>query len=290
MDIFKKTKQICRLYGIEPRRSKGQNFLISEKIYDRIVKISDISKKDVILEVGPGLGFLTAKLAKKAKKVVAVELDDELSAFLKEAVDSQKVENVEIINKNVLDIKIEDIFSRSLIQNSGFKIVANLPYNISSVFLRKFLSENDIKPDSMVLMLQKEVAERITAGPGDMSLLACSVRLYADAKIVSKVPAKAFWPRPEVDSAIVKIEKQKEKIKKINEKDLFRLLKFGFAAKRKMLRNNLAAGYRIKPEEVDAIISESGLKGTSRAQDLSIDDWLLLYECIRRKRRSILDK
>ncbi len=274
MDLFKKTKQICRLYGIEPRRSKGQNFLISEKVYDKIVELADISEKDTILEVGPGLGFLTAKLAEKAKKVIAVELDDVLSGFLKDAIKSQGVENVEVINQNILDIGLNSKFQTA---NSKLKIVANLPYNITSVFLRKFLSENEFKPDSMVLMLQKEVAQRITARPGKMSLLACSVQLYADAEIVLDVPSKLFWPRPKVDSAVVKLRIKNER-SRFDEKKLFQLLKFGFAAKRKMLRNNLAAGYRIKPAEVDLIMAEVGLKGSSRPQDLSIEDWLLLYE------------
>lgn len=276
MDIAKQTIDICKLYGIDPKRSKGQNFLISEKIYDKIVKIADISENDVVLEVGPGLGFLTSKLAKKARKVIAVELDDKLAGFLKDAINNQNVDNVEVINQNILDFNVD-------VLPKNFKIVANLPYNITSVFLRKFLSENKIKPSLMVLMLQKEVAQRITAQPGDMSLLACSVQLYADAEIALDVPSRVFWPEPKVDSAVVRLQIsdfrfQTAKNKDENfEKDFFRLLKFAFAAKRKMLRNNLAAGFRISSTEADALITRAGLKGSLRAEDLSMDDWIRLY-------------
>ncbi|MBD3248109.1 ribosomal RNA small subunit methyltransferase A [Candidatus Falkowbacteria bacterium] len=274
MDISKKTFEICKLYEIEPRRSKGQNFLISEKIYDKIVKFAELEKDDTVMEVGPGLGFLTAKLASQAKEVIAVELDDKLAGFLKDAINSQNVDNVKVINQNVLDLDLSSILSSP---KAKFKIVANLPYNITSVFLRRFISENQIKPELMVLMLQKEVAQRICAGPGEMSLLACSVQLYADCEVALDVPASKFWPQPKVDSAIIKLRTKNEELR-IDEKQFFQMLKFGFAAKRKMLRNNLSAGYRIKPAEADEKLNAAGIKSTLRPQDLSVDDWLKVYE------------
>lgn len=280
MDLLKQTKQICNLYGIVPARSKGQNFLINETVYDKIVDSAGINKDDTVLEVGPGLGFLTAKLAKKAKKVVSVELDDKLAGMLKIAVDSQQVQNVEIINKNILDFDIsqlKELMGSKSNETIRYKIVANLPYNITSVFLRKFIAEEKDKPESMVLMLQKEVAERITAKVGKMSLLAVSVQLHATAEIIENVPAKDFWPAPEVESAVIKIEIKDRYIIE-NEKDFFRLVKFGFGSKRKMLKNNLAGGYHLTQQEAAERIKKAGFDEKIRAQELSVADWLNLLQ------------
>jgi 16S rRNA (adenine1518-N6/adenine1519-N6)-dimethyltransferase len=187
MDLLEKTKQLCAENNIRPARSKGQNFLIDENIYDKIIEAADLKNTDTVLEVGPGLGFLTAKLSEKAGYVIAVELDDKLAAYLKE---NLKKENVEIINENILDI----INSKSQILNSKYKVVANLPYNITSVFIRKMLTSEN-KPTEMILMLQKEVAERICAKPGDMSLLALSVQFFSEPKYFSKFHAQLFIPR-----------------------------------------------------------------------------------------------
>jgi|WetSurMetagenome_2_1015567.scaffolds.fasta_scaffold01610_10 16S rRNA (adenine1518-N6/adenine1519-N6)-dimethyltransferase len=276
MILLERTKEICKLYDIWPSRSKGQNFLIAENVYDEIIKAADLSKADTVLEVGPGLGFLTAKLAKVAGKILAVELDDKLAAYLRDAISSGDTENVEIINENILDFKVLETFSKFKIQNSKFKIVANLPYNITSVFLRKFLTAKN-KPEQMVLMLQKEVAERICAKPGDMSLLALSVQFFAEPEIIATVPKENFWPMPKVDSAIIKIKVKSYKVESnIEEKEFFRLAKFGFSAKRKMLKNNLAGGLHLKPSAVEAMLVESGLNPKTRAEDLSVNDWLRL--------------
>jgi 16S rRNA (adenine1518-N6/adenine1519-N6)-dimethyltransferase len=276
MDLLKQTKQLCSAYGIKPIRSRGQNFLIKEEIYDKIVAASDLIKDDIVLEVGPGLGFLTAKLAKIAKRVVAVELDDKLAEILTIGLKAQKVNNVEVVNRNILDFGflILDLNLKSAFQNLKYKIVANLPYNITSVFLRKFLSADE-KPSMMVLMLQKEVAERICASAGDMSLLAVSVQFYADAGIISYVPKENFWPRPEVDSAIVKLVARSKKYE-VEEKKLFQLVKIGFSARRKMLKNNLAAGFRISNMEAENRIINAGFSQNCRAQELAVEDWLKL--------------
>ncbi|MDD4901699.1 MAG: 16S rRNA (adenine(1518)-N(6)/adenine(1519)-N(6))-dimethyltransferase RsmA [Patescibacteria group bacterium] len=277
MDLLERTKKICKLYDIWPSRSKGQNFLITESIYDKIVAAADLSKDDIVLEVGPGLGFLTAKLAKAAKRVIAVELDDKLAAYLRDAISAGDVSNVEIVNENILDVQVVEFFSKFQIPNSKFRIVANLPYNITSVFLRKFLS-NEPRPESMVLMLQKEVAQRICAKPGDMSLLALSVQFYADPEIIEIVPKNNFWPAPKVDSAIIKIRVKREERKDVEEKNFFRLAKFGFSAKRKMLKNNLAGGLRIKPAEAEAILVKAGFNPKIRAEDLGVGDWRKIVE------------
>ncbi len=283
-DLLEQTKEFCRLYNIKPARSKGQNFLIKEEIYDDIVAAADLKPDDVVLEVGPGLGFLTAKLAKRARRVIAVELDDKLTEVLRTGILAQGTLNVEILNENVLDIKM-----RPPLIKGGFKIVANLPYNITSIFLRKFLSEAENKPELTVLMLQKEVAERICAEAGAMSLLAVSVQYYAKPEIIRIVEKENFWPQPEVDSAIVKIRPNppnhlpaRTTVQSggyqggVNKKDFFRLVKFGFSAKRKMLKNNLAAGFKINQAEAENKIVKAGFNPKIRAQELSVEDWLRL--------------
>ncbi len=275
MDLLQKTRDICKLYGIKPTRTKGQNFLIHEEVYDKIVEAGEVIKKDNILEVGPGLGFLTAKLGKTAKKVITVELDDKIAETLQSALLTKEDSNIEVINENVLDFDV----NRVDYKDREYKIIANLPYNITSVFLRKFLTRLE-KPSLIVLMLQKEVVDRITAKPGSMSLLALSVQFYAEAEKVIEVPAKDFWPAPEVDSAVIKI-RLKKKFPEIDEKDFFRIAKIGFSAKRKMLKKNLANGLHLSIEETAEMIQKIGLKETVRAQELSVDNWIELSKLIK---------
>jgi 16S rRNA (adenine1518-N6/adenine1519-N6)-dimethyltransferase len=280
-NLLSEIREICRLYEIKPARSKGQNFLVNEKIYDDIVYAADLKSTDTVLEIGPGLGFLTLKMAQIVKKVIAVELDNRLADYLQIGLDAQDAENVEIVNQDILKFNIE----AHLGANCKYKIVANLPYNITSIFLRLFLSSS-YKPESLVLMLQKEVAARIVATAPDMSLLALSVQYYADAKIIREVKAGNFWPEPKVDSAIIKIilkEPRKlsreEQIKE--DKLFFRLAKIGFSAKRKMLKNNLAGGLKIEQVVITEILEKNKLNPHSRAEDLSLEDWLKLFAALR---------
>lgn len=272
MDLAQRTIQLCKMYDIKPSRSKGQNFLINERVYDDIVKAADIQSSDTVLEVGPGLGFLTARLSKIAKRVVAVELDDNLANFLRIGLDSQEVENVEIVNQDVLK------FNPSIL-GPNYKVVANLPYNITSIFLRTFLTSS-YKPQSLVLMLQKEVAERLVAEPGEMSMLALSVQFFGDVEIVREVKAGNFWPEPKVDSAVIRLILRDEKRKDISleqERAFFRLAKIGFSAKRKMLKNNLAGGLKISNEAAEKMLIEAQLDQKVRAEDLSVLDWQKLF-------------
>ncbi|MDD5032312.1 MAG: 16S rRNA (adenine(1518)-N(6)/adenine(1519)-N(6))-dimethyltransferase RsmA [Patescibacteria group bacterium] len=280
MALLEKTKQLCQLYDIRPARSRGQNFLIKEEVYEKIIEAADLKADDTVLEVGPGLGFLTASLAKIVKKVVAVELDDKLAKVLKTGLVAQGIKNVEIVNEDILRIfnfqfSIFNEIQNPKFKSGGYKIVANLPYNITSIFLRKFLSDEN-KPEMMVLMLQKEVAERIAARPPKMSLLAISVQFYSEPEIIEIVPANCFWPKPEVDSAIIKL-KIKNKKSKMNEADFFRMVKIGFSAKRKMLKNNLAAGYHLAAEETEEKVKRAGFNPKIRAQELSLEDWIKLF-------------
>ncbi len=272
MDLLKQTKHLCNLYKIKPNRDFGQNFLITENIYDNIVSLADLKEEDVVLEVGPGLGFLTAKLAKKSKEVLSIEIDKSLVELLETGLNSNNISNVEIVNYNILD------FDPNYLP-VGYKIVANLPYNISSVFLRKFLSA-DNKPKKVILLLQKEVVERIVAGPGKHSLLSLSVQFYAEAKLEDYVLRNNFYPSPKVDSAILSLSIRDEKnklLKREEEKLFFRLLKFAFSAKRKKLKNNLAGALKKEVKELENILKELNINSESRAQNLSLEEWLILF-------------
>ena len=280
MNLLEQTIKICQKYDIMPARSRGQNFLIDEKIYDSLIKAANLGEDEVVLEVGPGLGFLTEKLAEKVNKVVAVELDDKLCDILRARLREQRIRNVEIVNEDILTSPLAPLLiRRGEVEQSkpgrGYKIVANLPYNITSIFLRKFIGGRD-KPEVMVLMLQKEVAERITAIPGKMSLLAVSVQFYSEPEILDYVSKDKFWPEPEVDSAIIKLKIKNDEFK-IDEKKFFQMVKFGFSSRRKMLKNNLAAGYKLRAKEVGDMIKKAGFNEKIRAQELSVVDWTKLF-------------
>ncbi len=273
-DLLKKTKEICRLFEINPERSKGQNFLISSQVYDDIVRMADIKNEDEILEVGPGLGFLTVRLAKQAKRVVAVELDDKLASYLQSGLAASGQEKIKVINQDILK------FNPSLEFSNKYKIVANLPYNISSIFLRSYLSGQK-KPEKIILMLQKEVAQRIVAKPGDMSLLALSVQYYSEVKILRYVNSYNFWPEPEVESAVIEIVVKDKSFNFTEDKIFFRLAKAGFSAKRKMLKNNLAGGLHLSPDKILTAFLQADILEKSRAEDLSLDDWYKLFAALR---------
>lgn len=272
-NLAHKTKEICRILEIKPARSKGQNFLIHEGIYDDIIKASNIGPNDEVLEVGPGLGFLTVRLVDKAKKVVAVELDDKLAAYLYTGFGVTNQEKVKIINQDILRFNPEQEFS------GKYKIVANLPYNITSIFLRTFLSSKH-KPESIVLMLQKEVTERIIAQPPDMSLLAVSVQHYSEPEIIRQVKSEYFWPAPEVDSAVIRFTVKPPIFSAEQDKMFFRLVKAGFSAKRKMLKNNLAGGLRIDQEKISVAFKLVGINDKERAENLSLANWYQLFAAL----------
>jgi len=276
MNLLEETKQLCNLYHVKPTRSRGQNFLITPQVYDQVIAGAGLKSTDKVLEVGPGLGFLTFRLAEIVKEVVAVELDRGLSEVLRTRLEIKEVKNVHVIQNNILDFATFKNLPKGFTDN--YKIVANLPYNITSIFLRKFL-EGDFKPTSLTLMLQKEVAERIVARPGDMSLLALSVQFFAEAKIIAPVAKHDFWPAPAVDSAIIHL-KTHDKNKSIDQKFFFRLAKIGFSSKRKMLKNNLSAGLKITTEEVQKYLTAANLPATCRPQELSLEEWIRLYRMI----------
>jgi len=279
-NTLKQIKRICQTYNIKPARQKGQNFLINQGVIEKIVNTANLQKNDFVLEVGPGLGILTEALTEKVKKVVSVELDKRLFEFLK--VKFANVKNLELINADILVNQEPGI--RNPTQRAGrqeYKIVANLPYNITSHFLKKFLTAED-RPADMTLLIQKEVAERICAPPGQMSLLAVSVQLYGQPKIIQIIKKENFWPQPEVDSAILKISNIKTQkeidqyLEGITEKFFWQIVRVGFSAKRKQLQNNLSAGLHFSGSEIKKILNQANFDPKIRAQSLSVKDWVVL--------------
>ncbi len=270
MDEFE-MKNVMRKYGLRPKDYMGQNFLIDQDVLDVIVNAADLKKSETVLEVGPGLGVLTVKLAEKVKKVLAVEKDERLVRVLKKEIAA--IKNVEIFNADILRFNIQNVLK------GEYKVVANIPYYLTSKLIANLLALEK-KPQLMVLMLQKEVAERIVAPAGKLSILGISVQFYADVEIVAHVPKENFWPAPEVDSAIIRIE-PKEKYPNVDEKLFFRVIKIAFAGKRKQLHNTLAAGMKISKEESTKLLADANINPNARPQELTIEDWLKLSKEIK---------
>jgi 16S rRNA (adenine1518-N6/adenine1519-N6)-dimethyltransferase len=260
---------------------------------EKIIAAADSSENDTVLEIGPGLGVLTLALAKKVKKVVAVEKDETLIGILNNELRIKNIKNVEIINCDALKIFNFQFPSPRLVRlgrkNPNYKLVANLPYYITSPVIRLFL-ETSNKPELMVLMVQKEVAQRICAKPGQMSILAVSVQFYAQPEIISIVPKTSFYPQPEVDSAVIRIIPKKD-LPKINTDKFFGLIKAGFSAKRKFLISNLsrelsarggsAFGGKIENCKLKILFDQIKFNQKLRAENLSVDDWINLYGKIK---------
>jgi len=257
---------------LTPKKSLGQNFLHDEKVLEKIISSANLKAEDFVMEVGPGKGALTEKLVSEVSRVVAIEIDQNLiTALRKKFIKNKKVE---IINEDILKINLSDLFSRYKIQDTRYKIVANIPYYITSKIIRLFL-ETKNPPDEMILMVQKEVAERITSRPGKMSLLSVSVQYYSNPELLFTVSKNSFYPAPQVDSAVIKI---KDIHLEKNSKHFFQIAKAGFSAKRKTLVNNLSNALHLEKGVVEEKIKTADLKSTVRAQELSIVDWKKLVK------------
>ncbi len=262
-DIKKSLKE----QGIRPKKALGQNFLINKGVLGQVLKAANINGKDMVLEIGPGAGILTLELARAAKKVIAIEKDGQMAEILKNSLNG--IKNVEIIKGDVLKIKEEDLKIKE-----SFKLVANLPYYITSPIIRKFL-ECKNQPQEMVLMVQKEVGQRITAKPPKMSLLAISVQFYAKAEIISYVSKKCFWPVPKVDSALIKITplQKRNDLPDFDEK-FFEVVRAGFSQPRKQLGNNLKNKLKLDKETLEKLLIKTNVRTQSRAESLNLSDWL----------------
>ncbi len=277
-------KSLLSKYGIRLSKGLGQNFLIDQKVLAKIIEAAEISPQETILEIGPGIGTLTQKLAESAGKVIAVEKDMNMVEILKETLDNYK--NIEIIPDDILELlnPKHEVRNSKQIQNSkseifedyklkaiSYKLVANIPYYITAPLIRALL-ENENPPKDIILMVQKEVAQRICAKPPEMSLLAVSVQYYAEPKIFSYVSKNCFWPAPKIDSAILKISNIK-KIPRTEAEQFFTIVKAGFSHPRKQLLNNLSSALKKDRETVFSWLLKNNIQPKQRAETPTIEDW-----------------
>lgn len=248
---------------VAPKKQLGQHWLQDRFVLDHIADCADVAAGDTVLEVGPGLGTLTSILLGRAGKVIAVEFDADLARKLPGQFPGK---NLEVIHQDILD------FDTSTLP-SGYKVVANVPYYITSKIIQKFMTDSN-KPSVVTLLIQKEVAERVAAAPGDMSILGVSAQLYADTSLGDIVPAELFTPPPKVDSQVVTLRtKPLELPVGVDEKIFFRVVKAGFSAKRKKLRSSLSGGLGVSKDVVEALLSQVNVSPDERAEALSVEDW-----------------
>jgi 16S rRNA (adenine1518-N6/adenine1519-N6)-dimethyltransferase len=257
---------LMRDYGIKPKKGLGQNFLIDENYLAKITEIAQIDNNTDVLEIGAGIGNLTRHLAAAARHVTAVELDRQLIPILKKV--TRDFTNVRIVQGDILELPVND-----LMDTSGYVVAANIPYYITSALIR-YLLECTVKPSAIVLTIQREVAQRICAEAGALSLLALSVQVYGSPRIAARIPSESFYPAPKVDSAVLTVDLYEQPMIPYELLDSFFLLaKAAFTQKRKMLHNALAGAPELNKEKTDFLLSRAGIDPKRRAQMLTIDEW-----------------
>ena len=266
-------RAILRRYGIRPNPRLGQNFLIDSGALTKVIAAAGFTGDEVVLEVGAGLGALTRQLAREVRQVIAVEFDRRLIPVLEQMVENLR--NVQLIAGDILSLDLE-----KLISEQPYRVVANIPYNITSVLIRR-LMESPRPAERVVLTVQREVAERIIAKPGAMNLLAISVQLYGEPYVVARIPARAFYPKPKVDSAVLRVDVHPEpKVSRVLIPQLFRLARAGFGQKRKQLHNALAGRLNVAPAQIEVWLEEAAIRPQSRAQELSLEEWACLAQVV----------
>jgi len=252
--------------ALKNNKSLGQNWLRDREALAHIADCADLNKEDVVLEIGPGLGTLTSELLRRVKEVIAVEFDHDLAQKLPGQFPGK---DLKVIEANILQFDLS-------ILPKNYKVVANIPYYITSKIIQMLVSAKN-RPSIAVLLVQKEVAERLAAEPGNLSVLGISAQIYAEVSLGDVVPAKLFTPAPKVDSQVVILKIRPESLLGEVDKDaFFRVVKAGFSEKRKKLRSSLANGLRLPKAEVEKILSQIDINPDDRAENLSIDDWLNL--------------
>jgi 16S rRNA (adenine1518-N6/adenine1519-N6)-dimethyltransferase len=246
-----------------PKKSLGQHWLFDSKSLGAICDEAEVASEDTILEIGPGLGPLTVELTSRAKQVIAVELDERLARELPSRVPAH---NLKVVHGDILKFDLTEL-------PPGYKVVANVPYYVTSLIVRMLL-EASTPPDLAVILVQKEVAERLAAKAGDMSILAVSAQLYAEVTLGPVITADKFDPPPKVDSQVVVLRRFKQPLfKDIDTKLFFRIVKAGFGEKRKTLRNSLSGGLAITKEESETLLGKAGIDPSTRAEALSLEQW-----------------
>lgn len=257
---------LLRSHNLEPRKGLGQNFLTNPVILDKVVEAAGVSKTDSVLEIGPGLGSLTRHLAVSARQVTAVEIDGNLIPILHQVLAG--IDNVRVVHADILDLN-----PVGLMGMEPYVVVANIPYYITSGILRHLL-ESGNRPGRLTLTVQREVADRICASPGGMSLLALSVQVYGSPNPVLRIPAGAFYPPPKVDSVTLRVDLlPQSRIPADQMNEFFRLAKAGFSQKRKTLRNALSGGLGWKPDQAARLLHTAGIDPQRRAETLSLEEW-----------------
>lgn len=262
-------QRLIRQSGLRPQQAAGQNFLLDESVVESMVAAAGIEEGDTVLEIGPGFGVLTAAVLETGAKVVSVELDDRLFAYMRQHFGQRK--NLTLVHDDIFRVRLDQY-----VKDDGYKVVANLPYSATSLVFRNFLSLAP-RPTSMTVMVQREVAKRICAAPGDMSVLAFMVQYYSQPTLLFDVPPHSFYPAPKVSSSVVHLENLKT-LQQDVDKPLFHLVKCGFSSRRKKLSNALSASMKIPVLEIESKMAKVSLKENIRAQELSVQDWLDLKQ------------
>jgi len=274
-------RQLLRQFGFRPQKSLGQHFLIDKAVLERILSAAELSPGDIVIEVGPGLGILTGGLAKRGARVIAVELDAKLVALLKKRLAA--FPDVKIVHADILKVTPRQLLQDNLAASElvrGYKVIANLPYYITSPVLSHFL-EAQPRPSEMVVMVQKEVGEAIAAAPGKMRLLSVKVQFYSQPAIVSYVPAASFYPPPKVDSVILRLDVYSQPPIEVSDVDgFFDIVMHGFRSPRKQLRNSLAHSLGMPPSQVASLLEKAGIEGKRRAETLSLEEWRELWKVL----------
>ncbi len=251
-------------------KSLGQNWLRDREVLSKIADYAEIGRNDTVLEIGPGLGTLTSELLRRAEKVTAVEFDDDLARKLPAQFPGK---NLEVVSGDILKFDLSNL-------PSGYKVVANIPYYITNKIIQILMTAKN-KPETTVLLVQKEVAQRLAAKPGKMSILSISAQIFSDVTLGDVVPAELFTPIPKVDSQIVILKTRKTSlITESRESDFFKVVKAGFSSKRKKLRSSLAGGLKLPKDEIEAILCKASIDSNARAEALDLSDWVQLSRVV----------
>lgn len=285
------TKAVLNRYPFVFQKKFGQNFLIDPHVLDKIINAAEITKEDCVIEIGPGIGSVTQALIDNAGKVISIEIDNQLIPILTEQFGG--CENFRLIHKDVLKVDLHKLIAEES-PNRRIKVVANLPYYITTPIIMMLL-EHNLPIESITVMVQKEVADRMASGPGSKQYGAITVAMkyYCDTYLVANVPQNCFMPRPNVDSAVIKLTLHQEPIVDINdEEQLLKIIKAAFSQRRKTLLNTLASNGNLglSKEEIKNVLDESGIGASTRGETLSLDDYAMLSNYIDNYRKNLIDK
>lgn len=282
LSSHKATMEVIRKHGFKFSKSLGQNFLIDDIIIDDIIIGSNIGSDDRVIEVGPGIGTLTREIAGRANKVMAIEIDRNLIPILEETL--SEYENVSVVNEDIMKADIKKLIDEKL-DSHPVKLIANLPYYITTPIIMRFLEEG-INITDIVIMVQKEVAERMNANPGNKTYgaLSVAVQYYCDTEIIARVPRHLFVPQPNVDSIVIALRVRDEKKYKVSDEKLFfKIVKASFGQRRKTLLNSLSSMEILSKDEIKEVLNESGIDEKRRGETLSLDEFALLSNIMYKK-------